>query len=155
MSQCFTSPNCWGYHFQHICEGDVQNPQTGTFANPCINKSGNMKHRDYGRFLLMKPEAANILPCFIVQQPKPCDTHKTSDNHQEAPMTSRHFQTFPEIVAHFLRGSWHFLTHLPPRNPQEFIESAGNVPRGGNPPVCHFNSDPSWPQEIPISTWSL
>ena len=34
MSQCFTSPKYWGYHFQQTFEGDVQNPQNGTFTNP-------------------------------------------------------------------------------------------------------------------------
>ena len=27
MSQCFTSPNYWGYNLQQISEGDVQNPK--------------------------------------------------------------------------------------------------------------------------------
>ena len=30
----WTSPNYWGYKFQQIFEGDIQNPQKGTFANP-------------------------------------------------------------------------------------------------------------------------
>ena len=30
----WTSPNYWGYNFQQIFEGDVQNPQRGTFTNP-------------------------------------------------------------------------------------------------------------------------
>jgi len=29
------SPKYWGYNFQQIFEGDVQNPQKGTFTNPC------------------------------------------------------------------------------------------------------------------------
>ena len=32
----WTSPNYWGYNLQQIFEGDVQNPQKGTFTNPCI-----------------------------------------------------------------------------------------------------------------------
>ena len=32
----WTSPNYWGYNLQRIFEGDVQNPQKGTFTNPCI-----------------------------------------------------------------------------------------------------------------------
>ena len=31
----WTSPKYWGYNFQQIFEGDVQNPQKGTFTNPC------------------------------------------------------------------------------------------------------------------------
>ena len=33
----WTSPNYWGYKFQQIFEGDIQNPQKGTFTNPCTN----------------------------------------------------------------------------------------------------------------------
>ena len=33
MSECFTSPNYWGYNLQQIFKGDVQNPQKGTFTN--------------------------------------------------------------------------------------------------------------------------
>ena len=32
----WTSPNYWGHNLQQIWEGDVQNPQKGTFTNPCI-----------------------------------------------------------------------------------------------------------------------
>ena len=35
MSRFFTSPNYWEYNLQQIYEGDVQNPQKGTFTNPC------------------------------------------------------------------------------------------------------------------------
>ena len=31
----WTSPNYWEYNIQQIFEGDVQNPQKGTFTNPC------------------------------------------------------------------------------------------------------------------------
>ena len=31
----WTSPKYWGYNFPQIFEGDVQNPQKGTFTNPC------------------------------------------------------------------------------------------------------------------------
>ena len=37
----WTSPNYWGYKFQQIFEGDIQNPQKGTFTNPwssCKNR---------------------------------------------------------------------------------------------------------------------
>ena len=34
----WTSPNYWGYNLQQIWEGDVQNPQKGTFTNPCFLK---------------------------------------------------------------------------------------------------------------------
>jgi hypothetical protein len=27
----------WGYNLQQIFEGDVQNPQNGTFTKPCKN----------------------------------------------------------------------------------------------------------------------
>ena len=30
-----TSPTYWGYNLQQILENDVQNPQKGTFTNPC------------------------------------------------------------------------------------------------------------------------
>ena len=36
---CFTSPHHWGYNLQQIFEGDVQNPQKGTFTDPCGNSS--------------------------------------------------------------------------------------------------------------------
>ena len=32
----WTSPKYWGYNFQQIFEGDVQNPPKGTFTNPCF-----------------------------------------------------------------------------------------------------------------------
>ena len=31
----WTSPNYWRYNFQQMWDGDVQNPQKGTFTNPC------------------------------------------------------------------------------------------------------------------------
>ena len=34
----WTSPNYWGYNLQQILEGDVQNPQKGTFTNPWLAK---------------------------------------------------------------------------------------------------------------------
>ena len=39
MSQCFTSPNYWGYEFQQILQGDVQNPQNKTFTNGKIDQT--------------------------------------------------------------------------------------------------------------------
>ena len=30
-----TSPYYWGCNIQQVFEGDVQNPQKGTFTNPC------------------------------------------------------------------------------------------------------------------------
>ena len=38
MSQWFTSPYYWGYNIQQIFEGDIQNPQKGTFTNPCLTQ---------------------------------------------------------------------------------------------------------------------
>ena len=36
----WTSPKYWGYNFQQIFEGDVQNPQKGTFTNPWYTNLG-------------------------------------------------------------------------------------------------------------------
>ena len=67
----WTSPNYWGYKFQQIFEGDIQNPQKKTFTNPWIVEICQMLWNEGYQWKCHDHELYAQTPRFAMFRPHP------------------------------------------------------------------------------------